>query len=314
MRNKIALFCNVNPTSVIESIDADTIYDVPLLMLEEKLDTEVLEKTKMPKGNTPDLARWEEFLYKLKHPRKQITIGLIGKYVELKDAYKSINEAIVHAGAANQCKVVVKSIHSESLSSENVNTLSELDGLIVAPGFGNRGIEGKIQAIKYARENKIPFLGICLGMQCAVIEFSRHVLGLQDAHSTEMEPNTPHPVIDIMEDQKSVCNKGGTMRLGSYRCNIKPGTKAHEVYGKDVIEERHRHRFEFNNKYLQQIESAGLLPVGVNKQTNLVEIVELADHPWFIGIQFHPEYKSTVANPHPLFVHFIKAAITNREK
>lgn len=314
MRNKIALFCNVNPTSVIESIDADTIYDVPLLMLEEKLDTEVLEKTKMPKGNTPDLARWEEFLYKLKHPRKQITIGLIGKYVELKDAYKSINEAIVHAGAANQCKVVIKSIHSESISSENVNTLAELDGLIVAPGFGNRGIEGKIQAIKYARENKIPFLGICLGMQCAVIEFSRHVLGLQDAHSTEMEPNTPHPVIDIMEDQKSVCNKGGTMRLGSYSCNIKPGTKAHEVYGQDVIEERHRHRFEFNNKYLQQIESAGLLPVGVNKQTNLVEIVELANHPWFIGIQFHPEYKSTVANPHPLFVHFIKAAITNREK
>lgn len=313
MRNKIALFCNVSPTSVIESIDAESIYEVPLLMLEERLDIEVLEKTKMPKDSVPDLKKWEEFLYRLKHPRKEVTIGLIGKYVELKDAYKSINESIIHAGAANQCKVNIKSIHSESLTFENISMLKGLDGLIVAPGFGHRGIEGKILAIQFARENKIPFLGICLGMQCAVIEFGRNVLNLVDAHSTEMNPDTAHPVIDIMEDQKTVCNKGGTMRLGSYSCRIRKDSKVFESYQQEDIEERHRHRFEFNNKYLNAYEEAGLLPVGVNTKSGLVEIVELQDHPWFIGIQFHPEYKSTVANPHPLFVSFIKASIKKHD-
>lgn len=314
MRNKIALFCNVNPTAVIESIDASTIYEVPLMMREEKLDIEVLEKVRMPKDRQPDLEDWEEFVYKIKHPDKEVTVGLIGKYVELKDAYKSINEAIVHAGAANKCKVNVKSIHSESITDDNISSLQGLDGLIIAPGFGHRGIEGKITAIKYARENKIPFLGICLGMQCAVIEFGRNVLHLKDAHSTEMNPDTPHPVIDIMEEQKKIFNKGGTMRLGSYPCKINKGTRVYEAYGKEEIEERHRHRFEFNNKYLKNYTDAGLVPVGMNVKNNLVEIVELTGHPWFVGIQFHPEYKSTVAQPHPLFIDFIKAAITYREK
>ncbi len=308
MRNKIALFCNVNPTAVIESIDADSIYEVPLLMLDEKLDVEVLEKVKMPKDRLPDLQRWEEFLERLKNPTGEITIGLIGKYVELKDAYKSINEAIVHAGAANRCKVKVRSIHSESVTDENIDILHGLDGLLVAPGFGHRGIEGKITAIKYARENNVPFLGICLGMQCAVIEFGRNVLHLKGAHSTEMNPDTPHPVIDLMEDQKEVSNKGGTMRLGSYPCKVQKGTKVFDAYQLENVEERHRHRFEFNNKYLAKYTDAGLLPVGMNIKNNLVEIVELKGHPWFVGIQFHPEYKSTVAEPHPLFVDFIKAA------
>lgn len=313
MRNKIALFCNVIPTSVIESIDADSIYDVPLLMREEKLDVEVLEKVKMPVDTYPDLSNWEKFLYKLKHPQHEITIGLIGKYVELKDAYKSIFEAIVHAGAANQCKVNVKPIHSEGITPENLSMLSSLDGLLVAPGFGHRGIEGKILAIKYARENKIPFLGICLGMQCAVIEFGRNVLNLKDAHSTEMNPDTPYPVIDIMEEQKKVSIKGGTMRLGSYPCEIDKDSKVYQAYGREAIEERHRHRFEFNNKYFEAYKKAGLVPVGLNIKNNLVEIVELKDHPWFVGIQFHPEYKSTVAEPHPLFVNFIKAAINQKQ-
>lgn len=308
MRNKIALFCNVNPTAVIESIDASTIYEVPLLMLDEKLDVEVLDKVRLPKDKQPDLKKWEEFLFRLKHPTKEVTIGLIGKYVELKDAYKSINEAIVHAGAANQCKVTVKSIHSESITKDNLSLLEGLDGLLVAPGFGHRGIEGKIEAIRYARENRIPFLGICLGMQCAVVEFGRNVLKLEGAHSTEMKPDTPHPVIDIMEEQKKICNKGGTMRLGSYPCKLEKGTKVFAAYGEEEIDERHRHRFEFNNKYLDLYTNAGLRPVGKNIKNDLVEIVELQDHPWFVGIQFHPEYKSTVAAPHPLFVNFIKAA------
>lgn len=308
MRNKIALFCNVNPTAVIESIDASTIYEVPLLMLDEKLDVEVLDKVRLPKDKQPDLKKWEEFLFRLKHPTKEVTIGLIGKYVELKDAYKSINEAIVHAGAANQCKVTVKSIHSESITKDNLSLLEGLDGLLVAPGFGHRGIEGKIEAIRYARENRIPFLGICLGMQCAVIEFGRNILNLEGAHSTEMNPDTPHPVIDIMEEQKKICNKGGTMRLGSYPCKLEKGTKVYSAYGAEDIEERHRHRFEFNNKYLDLYTNAGLRPVGKNIKNDLVEIVELQGHPWFVGIQFHPEYKSTVAAPHPLFVNFIKAA------
>lgn len=308
MRNKIALFCNVTPTSVIESIDADSIYEVPLLMREEKLDMEVLEKVKMPTDSNPDLTKWEKFLYKLKNPKEELTIGLIGKYVELKDAYKSIFEAIVHAGAANQCKINVKPIHSESITPDNLEQLASLDGLLVAPGFGHRGIEGKILAIKYARENKVPFLGICLGMQCAVIEFGRNVLNLTDAHSTEMNPDTPYPVIDIMEEQKKVSIKGGTMRLGSYPCTIEKDSKVFEAYGMEAIEERHRHRFEFNNKYLEAYKAAGMMPVGMNVNNNLVEIVELKDHPWFVGIQFHPEYKSTVAEPHPLFVNFVKAA------
>lgn len=309
LRNKIALFCNVNPSAVIESIDVETIYDVPLLMRDEKLDQVVLEKMQVPIRKEPDLARWEEFLFRLKHPLAEVQIGLVGKYVELKDAYKSICEAFIHAGAANQLKVKVKMIHSESINGGTVkHFLKDLDGILVAPGFGERGIEGKIMSIKYARENKIPFLGICLGMQCAVIEYGRNVLKFEDAHSTEMNPATPHPVIDIMEEQKKISNKGGTMRLGSYPCTIKPATKSFEVYGTSDIKERHRHRFEFNNKYLDDYNKAGMITVGINRQDNLVEMIELKDHPWFIGVQFHPEYRSTVASPHPLFVSFVQAA------
>ncbi len=315
LRNKIALFCNVDPTSVIESIDAESIYDVPLLMHEEKLDIEVLEKMKMPVQPEPDLENWKEFLQRLKNPKGEVTIGLIGKYVELKDAYKSINESFVHAGAVNQFKVKVRSVHSESLTANSVEmSLQGLDGILVAPGFGTRGIEGKIEAIKYARENNIPFLGICLGMQCAVIEFGRNVLGFSDAHSTEMNASTAYPVIDIMEEQKSIEDMGGTMRLGAYPCTIQKGTRTFEVYGKEDIQERHRHRFEFNNHYLKAYQEAGMLTPGINTRNNLVEIVELRDHPWFIGVQFHPEYKSTVANPHPLFVNFVKAAINHRNE
>lgn len=309
MRNKIALFCNVDPTAVIESIDARSIYEVPMLMREEKLDVEVLEKMRVKSPHAPDLAKWEKFLHRLNNPKGQVTIGLIGKYVELKDAYKSINEAFVHAGAVNECKVLVKSVHSESINPETVNeALAGLDGILVAPGFGSRGIEGKIEAIRFARVNKIPFLGICLGMQCAVIEFGRNVLKLEHANSTEMDPETPHPVIDIMEAQKKISNKGGTMRLGAYPCTIQPDTRAREVYETSEIRERHRHRYEFNNHYLDQYRNAGMVTSGINRQDDLVEIIELPGHPWFVGIQFHPEYKSTVANPHPLFVHFVKAA------
>lgn len=310
MRNKIALFCNVDPTAVIESIDADSIYDVPLLMHEEKLDLEVLEKMRMPVLPEPDLDTWKEFLVRLKNPDGEITIGLIGKYVELKDAYKSINESFVHAGAVNKYKVIVKPIHSELITPETVeDSLKGLDGILVAPGFGNRGIEGKIEAIKYVRENKIPFLGICLGMQCAVIEFGRNVLGLKGAHSTEMDIETPFPVIDIMEEQKSIEDMGGTMRLGSYPCTIEKGSRTFDVYGSTDIAERHRHRYEFNNQFIKQYQDSGMMTPGINTRNNLVEIMELIDHPWFIGVQFHPEYRSTVANPHPLFVSFVKAAI-----
>ena len=310
LRNKIALFCNVNPSAVIESIDVETIYDVPLLMRDEKLDQVVLEKMQVPIRKEPDLARWEEFLFKLKHPAGEVTIGLVGKYVELKDAYKSISESFLHAGASNQFKVNVRMIHSEAINDSTVkHLLNDLDGILVAPGFGERGIEGKIISIRFAREHKIPFLGICLGMQCAVVEFGRNVLGLKDAHSTEMNPKTTNPVIDIMEDQKKVNKKGGTMRLGAYPCSIKPGSKAFEVYGIPEITERHRHRFEFNNAYFERYETAGMIPVGINKADNLVEMIELKDHPWFLGVQFHPEYRSTVANPHPLFVSFVAAAI-----
>ncbi len=315
LKDKIALFCNVSPTAVIESIDAETIYDVPLLMRDERLDQEVLSLCRIRTRKTADLAKWEDFLYKLKHPLSEVTIGLVGKYVELKDAYKSISESLIHASAVNQCKVNVKMLHSETINDSTVkHLLQDLDGILVAPGFGERGIEGKIIAIRYARENKVPFLGICLGMQCAVVEFGRNVLGFKDAHSTEMNPDTAYPVIALMEEQKKILLKGGTMRLGAYPCTIRKTSLAHSIYGKTEISERHRHRYEFNNKYLADYENAGMLPVGMNTANNLVEMIELKDHPWFVGIQFHPEYKSTVANPHPLFVHFVKAAMAYRRR
>ncbi len=314
IRNKIALFCNVNPSAVIESIDVETIYDVPLLMRDERLDQVVLEKMQVRIRKQPDLKSWEEFLHQLKNPVGEVNIGLVGKYVELRDAYKSITESFIHAGAENQFKVNLKMIHSESIDENSYkHLLQDLDGILVAPGFGERGIEGKITAIRYARENKVPFFGICLGMQCAVIEFGRNVLGYKDAHSTEMNPSTPFPVIDIMEEQKKINKKGGTMRLGSYPCTIKTGTKIWDVYHKTEIIERHRHRYEFNNAYLADYQKAGLKPVGINEQNDLVEIIELEDHPWFVAVQFHPEYKSTVASPHPLFVHFVKAAIQHQK-
>lgn len=310
IRHKVALFCNVDPDSVIESIDSDTIYNVPLLMLKENLDKVVLKKMNMPLKNEPDLTKWEEFLFRMKNPTSTVTIGLIGKYVELKDAYKSITEAFIHAGTANESKVKVKMIHSESITEETVSQkLYGLDGILVAPGFGERGIEGKIQSIKYARENKLPFLGICLGMQCAVIEFGRNVLGLKDAHSTEMNPHTKNPVIDIMEEQKKISGKGGTMRLGAYQCQIKEGTKAYSIYKTLSISERHRHRYEFNNQFLADYQAKGMIATGINPKEGLVEIVEIPSHPWFVGVQFHPEYKSTVAKPHPIFVNFVKAVV-----
>jgi CTP synthase len=314
LRKKVALFCNVNLSSVIESIDVSTIYEVPLLMLKEKLDVIALEKLNLPLGTTPDLQKWKQFISRLKNPKTSIKIGLVGKYVELPDAYKSIVEALVHAGSTNECKVEIITLHSETINEENVSEkLEPLQGILVAPGFGHRGIEGKILAVKYAREKMIPFLGICLGMQCAVIEFSRNVLGHSDANSTEMSRNTSFPVIDLMEDQKDVTEKGGTMRLGAYPCSIKKNSKAHQAYKELEIFERHRHRYELNNAYLDALQKNGLIASGVNTDTGLVEIVELENHPWFIGVQFHPEYKSTVVNPHPLFVNFIKAALANRK-
>jgi len=310
IKRKIALFCNVAQEAVIESLDASTIYDVPLLMESEKLDEVVLRKLKIPVEGEPNLQRWKSFLHRFKNPKSSIKIGLVGKYIELKDSYKSIVEAFNHAGAENECRVELKWIHSESLNAENVaQKLGDLKGLLVAPGFGERGIEGKIEAIKYARENKLPFFGICLGMQCAVVEYARNVLGFEGAHSTEIDPNTAYPVIDLMSEQKTVVEKGGTMRLGAYQCKITPDSIAARVYGKELISERHRHRFEFNNKYLKQFEKAGMKATGINPDTNLVEIVEIPDHPYFIGVQFHPEYKSTVVAPHPLFVNFVKAAV-----
>jgi len=309
VRNKIAQFCNVERNSVIESIDAPSIYQVPLLMREEKLDIEVLAKTRTAYNKEPDLTKWESFLYKLEHPKCTVNIGLVGKYTELKDAYKSILESFIHAGTENLCKVKVHRISSECISKDNVEEkLGEMSGILVAPGFGDRGIEGKITAIKYARENNVPFLGICLGMQCAVIEFGRNVLGYTHAHSTEMEPRTKYPVIDIMDDQKDIDDMGGTMRLGAYPCSIREGSKAYEVYGKLNIKERHRHRFEYNNKYKDEYEKAGMIASGINEANDLVEIMEIPTHPWFIGVQFHPEYGSTVAEPHPLFSAFVGAA------
>lgn len=313
IRTKLALFCNVDKNSVIEAIDAETIYDVPLLMLKEKLDTTVLSKFKMKSRKKPDLSYWKAFLGKLKNPTREVSIALVGKYIELADAYISINESFKHAGAFNECKVSITPIHSEKINKDSAaDLLKEFDGILVAPGFGSRGIDGKLEAIKYARLNQIPFFGICLGMQCAVVEFARNVLNLPKAASTEVDPDTDAPVIDMMADQKNITDKGGTMRLGSYTCKLAKGTKAYKAYGKEKISERHRHRYEFNNKYLSQFNSAGMITSGTNPETNLVEIVELKDHPFFIGVQFHPELKSTVENPHPIFISFIKAAMEKR--
>ncbi|HZJ36981.1 MAG TPA: CTP synthase [Gillisia sp.] len=311
IRRKLAIFCNVRQEAVIQSIDASTIYDVPNLMLEEGLDTVVLKKLQLPDNTTPNLDHWNQFLQRHKNPKYEVTIGLIGKYVELRDSYKSIFESFIHAGAENEVKVNVVSIHSEFINENTIkNKISDLDGILVAPGFGERGIEGKIDAVQYAREHKIPFFGICLGMQMAVIEIARNVLQLKNANSTEMDPNTKHPVIDIMEEQKNITHMGGTMRLGSWACKLTEGSLAQEVYKSDFIKERHRHRYEFNNKYKKELEHVGLKSTGINPETGLVEIVELKDHPWFVGVQYHPEYKSTVAKPHPLFISFIKAAVT----
>ena len=315
LRKKIALFCNVKTDAVIEAMDANSIYEVPLKMLQEGLDVIVLKKLHINGYSAPELGKWKEFLDKLKYPSGKVTIGLIGKYIELQDAYKSILESFVHAGAMNECKVQIVNVHSEFITDDNVaEKLGNLDGLLVAPGFGKRGVEGKIVAVQYAREKKLPFFGICLGMQMAAIEFARNVLNLKDAHSTEMDENTSNPVIDLMEEQKAITTKGGTMRLGAYPCELQSGTLAHSIYGQSTISERHRHRWEFNNAYLERFEKAGMIASGKNPATGLVEIIELQNHPFFIGVQYHPELKSTVENPQPIFVSFIKAAREFSEK
>ncbi len=314
IRIKLARFCNVKPEAVIQSIDVETIYDVPNKMLEQGLDTVVIKNLQLETGEQPDLQRWNQFIQRHKNPKSEVTIGLIGKYVELQDSYKSILEAFIHAGAENEVSVNIESIHSEHLEAAVMDaTLSHLDGLLVAPGFGERGIEGKIEAVRYARENGIPFFGICLGMQMAVIEYSRNVLGIKDANSIEMDPQTASPVISLMEDQKDILDMGGTMRLGAWDCELKSG-RIKEIYGADLISERHRHRYEFNNDYLQQLQDAGLDCTGVNPKSGLVEVVEIASHPWFVGVQYHPEYKSTVAAPHPLFVSFVAAAAAYKKE
>ncbi len=315
LRRKVGLFCNVDPNAVMESIDVPTIYEVPLKMQAQGLDKVVCQKLGLDENGEPDLAKWSEFVDKVKNPQRTIEIALVGKYTELPDAYKSISESFIHAGAANHCKVKLTYISSERLTKENIDErLGDKAAILVAPGFGNRGIEGKILAVQYARERKIPFFGICLGMQCAVIEFARNVLGLADAHSSEMDPITPHPVIDLMEEQKGITAKGGTMRLGAYPCSLVEDTNCREAYGTPNIMERHRHRYEFNSNYREQYEEAGMIAAGVNPETGLVEVVEVKDHPWFVGSQYHPEYKSTVLAPHPLFVAFVKAALEYSNK
>ena len=312
LRKKVALFCNVKPGHVIQSIDADSIYKVPLKMQEEKLDILVLNHFGLTCPE-PDLSRWNEFLYRLDHPKTSVNIALVGKY-NLQDAYKSIREAFVHAGAENECRVNVVYIHSEDINDSNAaELLKDMDGVLVAPGFGERGLEGKISAVRYARENGVPFFGICLGMQMCVVEFARNVLGMKGAHSTEVNPGTEYPVINLMEDQKSTTSKGGTMRLGAYKCELRPGFLAEKIYGKSIISERHRHRYEFNSDYLNAFEQAGMFSTGRNPDTKLVEIVEIPEHPFFIGVQFHPEYKSTPENPQPLFVAFVKAAMQRKK-
>lgn len=316
IRKKLSLFCNVEVESVIEAIDADTIYDVPLYMADEKLDSIVLKKLKLTAPHKLELKKWKDFLFKLKNPKQKVRIGLVGKYNELQDAYKSIHEAFTHAGAVNECEVEVISIHSERLEKkENLDKVfKNLDGMLVAPGFGERGIEGKIRAIKFIRENNIPFFGICLGMQCAVVEFFRNVIGLRKASSTEVDSQTPQPVIDLMPEQKHISKKGGTMRLGAYTCKLTPKSLAKKAYGKSKIKERHRHRYEFNNDYLEQMEESGMIATGVNPASGLVEIVELKNHSFFIGVQFHPELKSRAEKAHPLFVAFVKATMKHANK
>ncbi len=315
LRRKIALFCNVKPEAVIEAMDAPTIYEVPLTMMREKLDLICLKKMNITSYRDAELGKWKEFLDKLKYPKSKVTIGLIGKYIELQDAYKSILESFVHAGAMNECQVQIVNVHSEFITEVNVaEKLAGMDGLLVAPGFGQRGVEGKITAVKYAREKGLPFFGICLGMQMAVIEYARNVLGLSEANSTEMDPQAKDPVIDLMEEQKQITAKGGTMRLGAYPCQIRENTLAHSIYNSNMVTERHRHRWEFNNRYLEQFEKAGMVASGKNPATGLVEIIELPRHPFFIGVQYHPELKSTVENPQPIFVRFIRAAREYAEK
>ncbi|CAI8339353.1 MAG: CTP synthase [Owenweeksia sp. TMED14] len=313
IKQKLANFCNVKPNSVIESLDAKTIYEVPLLLRNQKMDEVVLEKIGLPIEGNLNMKLWIDFLDRHENPVSTVEIGLIGKYVELKDSYKSISEALIHAGAVSRTNVKVKWIHSESLTADNASSiLNGLNGVIVAPGFGSRGLEGKIEAVRIAREHRIPFFGICFGMQASIIEYSRNVLKISDANSREVDPNTKNAVIDLMADQKKIIKKGGTMRLGSYNCKLSKGSKSFELYKKINISERHRHRFEFNNLYLESLEKAGMKAAGTNPETGLVEIIEIPDHPWFIGVQFHPEYKSTVVNPHPLFVSFVSASLTHK--
>ncbi|MCD8387353.1 MAG: CTP synthase [Bacteroidales bacterium] len=310
MRRKIAQFCNVSPDAVIQSKDAPSIYQVPIKMHEQHLDEIVLRKTGVPIEGSPHMAPWMHFLEKMKKAEKTVKIGLVGKYVELQDAYKSINEALFQAATYCDRKLDLRYIHSEKLNVQNVEEkLSGLDGVIVAPGFGQRGIEGKFVALRWCREHDVPTFGICLGMQCMVIEFARNVLGMADANSTEMDPQTPYPVIDLMEEQKSISNLGGTMRLGAYDCKLRPSSRAAEAYGSEMVSERHRHRFEFNEDYRRQFESAGMKCVGENPKTRLVEVVEIPDKRWYIGTQYHPEYSSTVLSPNPIFLSFMRAAI-----
>lgn len=314
IRRKIALFCNIEEEDVIASLDAQSIYEVPLLMQEEKLDQRVIEKLDLP-TTEPDLANWKAFVEAVLHPKAEVEIALVGKYVEHHDAYKSIVESFVHSGAVNRCHVNVRWIQSDDVTTENVETLLKgVSGVLVAPGFGGRGAEGKLNAVHYARVNKIPFFGICLGMQCAVIEYSRNVCNLKNANSTEFNPDTPYPVIDMMPDQKHISMKGGTMRLGAYRCVVREGTRAAEAYGTTEISERHRHRFEVNNVLRDALSESGMVLSGMNPEKDLVEIIEIPDHPWFVGVQFHPELKSTVSRPHPLFVDFVKAALIHSGK
>jgi CTP synthase len=315
IRKKVALFCNVEYSSVIESVDVSTIYEVPLLMQKENLDGSVLRKLNLPNDNKPEMKPWRQFVNKVKNPKNHVCIALVGKYVELPDSYKSIMESFVHAGAVNDCKVSLRSIQSEKINESNIDDyFRDVHGILVAPGFGDRGIEGKILAARFAREKDIPFFGICLGLQCAIIEFARNVTGLEEAHSTEMFLKTPHPVIDLMEEQKGVTIKGGTMRLGVYPCHIKTGSRASRIYDRQEVFERHRHRYEINNNYLDRFIEKGLIPSGINPDTGLVEIMEIPAHRWFLGVQFHPEYRSTVLNPHPLFIDFVRAALDTKNQ
>lgn len=311
---KVALFCNVEADAVVQSVDVSTIYEVPIMMQEQKMDEIVLRKLEMPVDEKPELKSWREFLDKKKNAKETVHIGLIGKYVELPDAYKSINESLLQASTYNDRKLDLQFIHSDKLTTENVEKiLSPLDGIIVAPGFGQRGIEGKFIALKYAREHDMITFGICLGMQCMVIEYARNVLNLEDANSTEMNPHTPFKVIDLMEEQKNITNMGGSMRLGAYKCKLEKGSLVYKAYGKEMIEERHRHRFEFNSDYKKEFEDEGMKCTGTNPETGLVEVVELPSHKWYLGVQFHPEYNSTVISPNPLFISFIKAVINNKK-